>query len=67
MYKIGEFSKLCQISVKTLRYYSDIGLLCPKEVDPFTGYRMYSGSQLQEAIQILALKELGFSLDEIRE
>lgn len=66
MYKIGEFAKLSRIPVKTLRYYADIGLLPPKEVDPFTGYRFYSGGQLEAARQILALKELGFSLEEIR-
>lgn len=67
MYKIGEFSKLCQISVKTLRYYADTGLLKPQYQDIFTGYRYYSAGQLQEAVRIQALKELGFSLDEIRE
>lgn len=67
MYKIGEFSKLCQLSVKTLRYYADTGLLKPEYQDIFTGYRYYSAGQLQEAVRIQALKELGFSLDEIRE
>ncbi len=66
MYKIGEFSKLCKLSVKTLRYYADIGLLEPEFIDDFTGYRYYSVKQLQEVARIQALKEMGFSLEEIQ-
>ena len=66
MYKIGELSKLCNISVKTLRYYDAEGLLIPDEIDKFTGYRYYSASKLEDCYRIIALKELGFSLDEIR-
>ncbi len=66
MYKIGELSKLCNISVKTLRYYDAEGLLIPDEIDRFTGYRYYSASKLEDCYRIIALKELGFSLDEIR-
>lgn len=66
MYKIGELSKLCNIPVKTLRYYDSEGILCPEEVDTFTGYRYYSAAQLSDCYRILALKELGFSLEEIR-
>lgn len=66
MYKIGELSKLCSISVKTLRYYDAKGLLVPDNIDKFTGYRYYSASKLADCYRILALKELGFSLDEIR-
>lgn len=66
MYKIGELSKLCNISVKTLRYYDAEGLLVPDKIDKFTGYRYYSASKLEECYRIIALKELGFSLDEIR-
>lgn len=65
MYKIGEFSKLAQVSVGTLRHYDQMGLLKPIEVDHFTGYRYYSVKQLPRLHRILALKELGFSLDEI--
>lgn len=65
MYKIGELSKLCGLPVKTLRYYDSIGLLTPDEVDRFTGYRYYSASKLAECNRIVALKELGFSLEEI--
>ena len=66
MYKIGELSKLCNISVKTLRYYDAEGLLVPDHIDKFTGYRYYSASKLSECYRIIALKELGFSLEAIR-
>ena len=66
MYKIGELSKLCNVSVKTLRYYESKGLLYPDEVDTFTGYRYYSGRKIDECNRIIALKELGFTLDEIK-
>jgi DNA-binding transcriptional MerR regulator/predicted transcriptional regulator YdeE len=63
--KIGEFSKLVQVTVPTLRYYDQVGLLKPVRVDPFTGYRYYSASQLPRLHRILALKGLGFSLEQI--
>jgi effector-binding domain-containing protein len=65
MIKIGDFSKLSQVSVKTLRYYDEMGLLCPIEVDRFTGYRYYSASQLPRLNRILALKDLGLTLEQI--
>lgn len=65
MIKIGEFSKLVQVPVPTLRYYDQVGLLKPVEVDRFTGYRYYSISQLPRLNRILALKGLGFSLEQI--
>src|SRR5713101_8551783 len=65
MFKIGEFSKLAQVPVPTLRYYDQVGLLPPVEVDRFTGYRFYSFSQLPRLNRILTLKGLGFSLDQI--
>lgn len=65
MFKIGEFSKLVQVPVPTLRYYDQIGLLKPVEVDRFTGYRYYSASQLPQLHRILALKGLGFTLEQI--
>jgi DNA-binding transcriptional MerR regulator len=67
MLKIGDFSSLAQISVKTLRYYDESGLLKPVTVDSATGYRFYSAAQLSQLHRILALKDLGFSLDQIRE
>lgn len=65
MVKIGEFSKLSMAPVKTLRYYDEIGLLRPAHVDEFTGYRYYAVEQLPRLNRILALKELGFSLEQI--
>jgi DNA-binding transcriptional MerR regulator len=65
MLKIGDFSKISQVSVKTLRYYDEIGLLKPSNIDNFTSYRYYSFDQLPQLNRILALKELGFSLTQI--
>ena len=65
MIRIGEFARLGQVSVVTLRHYDDIGLLKPASVDPATGYRYYSASQLARLNRVLALKDLGFSLDQI--
>jgi predicted transcriptional regulator YdeE/DNA-binding transcriptional MerR regulator len=65
MLKIGEFSKLAQVSVKTLRYYDELGLLRPDWVDRYTGYRYYALQQLPWLNRILALRELGFSLVQI--
>ncbi|HEY4723320.1 MAG TPA: helix-turn-helix domain-containing protein, partial [Anaerolineae bacterium] len=65
MFKIGDFSKLSQVSVKTLRYYDEIGLLRPGEIDRFTGYRYYSADQLHRLNRILALKDLGLTLEQI--
>jgi effector-binding domain-containing protein len=65
MLKIGEFSRLSQTPVSTLRYYDDIGLIKPVEVDGFTGYRYYSAEQLPKLNRINVLKDLGLSLTEI--
>lgn len=65
MVKIGYFSRLSQVPVKTLRYYDQIGLLKPAHIDTFTGYRYYAISQLSRLNRILALKDLGLSLDQI--
>src|SRR5215213_6064355 len=64
MFKIGDFSKLSCVSVKTLRYYDELGLLKPAHVDHFTSYRYYSADQLPRLNRILALKDLGFSLEQ---
>ncbi|GAB1421916.1 MerR family transcriptional regulator [Anaerolineales bacterium] len=66
MFKIGDFSRICRVPVSALRYYADIGLLEPLHKDSFTGYRYYSLSQLPALNRILALKDLGLSLDEIK-
>jgi len=65
MVRIGVFARLSEVSVKTLRHYDDIGLLPPAYVDDWSGYRYYTLDQLPRLYRILALKDLGFSLDEI--
>jgi DNA-binding transcriptional MerR regulator len=65
-YRIGEFARLSGVSAKTLRFYDDIGLLRPAAVDPRTRYRLYHAGQLKDLASILALRELGVSLAEIR-
>src|SRR5687768_4532176 len=65
MFRIGEFSKLGRVTVKTLRWYDEVGLLVPDRVDEETGYRYYAPTQLATLNRILALKELGFSLEQI--
>lgn len=65
MLKIGDFAKQAQVSVKTLRHYSKLGLLQPTWIDRFTGYRYYTPEQLQQLKRILALKDLGFSLEQV--
>ncbi len=66
MYKIGELSKLSNIPVKTLRFYDNEGILQPDKIDDFTGYRYYNASKLSDCYKILTLKELGFSLSDIK-
>ena len=66
LYKIGEFSKLVNVPVKTLRYYDEINLFKPQEIDLFSGYRYYSEKQIDDLEVILSLKEVGFSLEEIK-
>ena len=65
--KIGEFSRLMQVTVKTLRQYEQKGLLIPEEVDPWTGYRFYSIGQMLRLNSIRQLQRLGFSLEEIKD
>ena len=65
--KIGEFSRLMQVTVKTLRHYEQKGLLIPEEIDEWTGYRYYSITQMQKLNTIRQLQQLGFTLDEIRD
>ncbi len=65
MLRIGDFSRIARVSVQTLRYYDDLGLLAPVEVDRFTGYRYYAFDQLPRLHRILALKDLGLTLEEI--
>ncbi len=65
MFKIGDFARLNRVTVKTLRHYDSLELLEPERIDNFTGYRYYSASQMPRLNRILALKDIGFSLDEI--
>ncbi|MEO6064071.1 MAG: MerR family transcriptional regulator [Thermoflexales bacterium] len=65
MLKISDFSKLAQVPTATLRYYDQLGLLKPAAVDKFTEYRFYAVDQLPRLNRILALRDLGFSLDQI--
>jgi DNA-binding transcriptional MerR regulator len=65
MFRIGEFSRIAKVTIDTLRHYDALGLLKPVKVDPFTGYRYYSARQLLSLNRIQALKEVGFSLEEI--
>ena len=65
MFKIGDFSRLSLVSVKALRYYDELGLPKPARVDESSGYRYYSASQLTRLNRILALKDMGLSLEQI--
>jgi DNA-binding transcriptional MerR regulator len=67
MLRIGDFSKLSQVSIRTLRYYDSEGLLKPQHIDPATGYRYYTVEQLAHINRIVALKDLGFALDQIQQ
>lgn len=65
MIRIGDFSKLGRISIKCLRHYDDLNLLKPAYVDADNGYRYYKAEQLSTLQQLVSLKELGFTLEEI--
>jgi DNA-binding transcriptional MerR regulator len=66
MFKIGDFSKICQVSVKALRHWDAEGLLKPAVVDPGSGYRYYTIEQAAEVNRILALRTMGLGLPQIR-
>jgi DNA-binding transcriptional MerR regulator/effector-binding domain-containing protein len=67
VFSIGEFSKITGLTIKTLRFYHEQGLLVPSGVDEQTGYRYYAAAKLDSARAITVLRDLGFSLGEIRE
>jgi DNA-binding transcriptional MerR regulator/predicted transcriptional regulator YdeE len=67
MLSIGEFARLGQVSPRTLRHYGDVGVLVPAHVDPATGYRSYELRQLSDLRRVLALRDLGVGLEQIRE
>lgn len=66
MYRIGTFSQLVKLTVKTLRFYDEAGLLKPETTDPATGYRYYTSRQLYQLQRIVAFRRAGFSVKEIR-
>lgn len=66
MFGVGAFARVAQVSVRTLHHYDDIGLLPPAQVDPQTGYRWYRADQLPRLNRILALRDLGLPLSEVR-
>lgn len=65
MFKIGDFSRLTRVTVKALRHYDRLGLLKPAHIDPASGYRHYTAAQLPRLERLLALKDLGFSLEQV--
>ena len=65
MFRIGEFSKLTQVSIRMLRYYDEVGLLKPAKVDEWTGHRLYSVEQMPRLNKILYLRDSGFNVSEI--
>lgn len=66
MIKIGDFAKMFDVSTKTVRHYEKVGLLVPYEVDIYSGYRYFNEDNVKRMEEILSLKELGFSLEEIK-
>lgn len=67
MLRIGDFSRMGRVTTRLLRHYDAMGLLQPAYIDPSTGYRGYRADQLVRLNQILVLRDLGFSLEQIRE
>ncbi len=66
MFSIGDFAKLGRVSVRMLRHYDAIGLLRPAAVDPASSYRFYQADQLRRLNRVLALKDLGFTLQQVQ-
>lgn len=66
MFSIGEFARHGRISVRMLRHYDSIGLLRPAHVEASSGYRFYEAAQLSDLNRIVALKDLGFTLEQVR-
>jgi DNA-binding transcriptional MerR regulator len=66
MFTVGEFSKIAQVSKRSLRYYDEIGLFTPVRIDLLTNRRYYSAGQMTRLNRILALKDLGLSLEQIQ-
>ncbi|WP_329565711.1 MerR family transcriptional regulator [Kitasatospora sp. NBC_01266] len=66
MFTIGDFARHGRVSVRMLRHYDAIGLLHPAQVDPVSGYRFYAAAQLARLNRVIALKDLGFTLDQVK-
>ncbi|MFD5900149.1 MerR family transcriptional regulator [Streptomyces microflavus] len=66
MFTIGDFARYGRVSPRMLRHYDAIGLLRPDRTDPATGYRFYGAAQLARLNRIIALKDLGFTLQQVR-
>jgi DNA-binding transcriptional MerR regulator len=66
MFSIGEFSRIARVTPRQLRHYEALGLFQPERIDPETGYRFYSALQLPRLNRIIALKDLGLTLPQIR-
>jgi DNA-binding transcriptional MerR regulator len=66
MLSIGDFSRMTQLSVKTLRHYHDVGLIAPHHVDPGTGYRYYSYDQVPTAQVVTRLRTLDMPIPEVK-
>ncbi|MBC2876179.1 MULTISPECIES: MerR family transcriptional regulator [Streptomyces] len=66
MFIIGDFARYGRVSVRMLRHYDATGLLRPARVDAATGYRYYEAGQLARLNRVIALKELGFTLQQVR-
>jgi DNA-binding transcriptional MerR regulator len=64
MYRIGEFARLGAVSIRMLRHYDELGLVCPAHVDPDSGYRPYEARRLRRLTRLVALRDLGFGLKE---
>ncbi|MFI7316769.1 MerR family transcriptional regulator [Streptomyces venezuelae] len=67
MFTIGDFARHGRVSVRMLRHYDATGLLRPAHVDPASGYRHYTAAQLARLNRIIALKDLGFTLQQVRD
>lgn len=64
-WRVGELAKLVGITIRTLRYYDQIGLFSPSGYSS-SGYRLYTEKDISRLQQILSLKELGLSLEQIK-
>ncbi|GAK03487.1 transcriptional regulator, MerR family [Geomicrobium sp. JCM 19037] len=66
MYSIGLFSKMNRVTVKALRYYDKVGILKPAHVDAATGYRYYKSTQIGDLHHIMALRQIGFTMQRLK-